>query len=278
MKRELLSPEMLPFWQVVVFLFGACIGSFLNVCIYRIPRGETVVTTPSHCPKCDYSIAWYDNIPLLSWTLLNGKCRKCRTPISYRYFMVELITAILFSLIWFKVFMHHQPIEMIIPYFIVLAFTVTTSFIDYDCRIIPNETTYSVAILGLIFSTIFPIIHGQTLWYQGLCFSFAGLLIGGGCLLIFSLLGKWIFKKDALGLGDVKYIAAIGACLGWQACFATVLFGSILGSIIGLGMILCKGKENGRYIPFGPFLAIGTIIWMIYGKNLFLLYYQFLMR
>ncbi len=282
------NPELLPMWFPTVFILGACIGSFLNVCIWRIPRDETIVHIPSHCPKCNKNIAWYDNIPLISWIILNGKCRHCKEGISFRYFAIELLTAVLFEVIFVKVIVNHQPLIMLLPFFLVIMFLVTISLIDIDHYIIPNETTYFMMIVGIVMSTIFPeiqefnlkeifpSIHNISNHFLGLGYSLFGLFISLGAFATFAILGSKLFGKDALGWGDVKYLGAIGACLGWKACFFTVLFGSILGAIGGCILIIYKKRLRKVFIPFGPFLASGTLLWMLYGGKILILYWDFI--
>jgi leader peptidase (prepilin peptidase)/N-methyltransferase len=269
------SPDVMPVWHVMVFVLGACIGSFLNVCIWRIPRDESIVTAPSHCPKCGHGIAWYENIPLLSWVCLGGKCSKCKSPITFRYFFVELLTAVLFYILFYKVTLDHQPLSVLIVYYGMTMLIVTTIFIDIEHFLIPDKTTYPVILLGVAASLAFPDIWGSSTTRQmSLVLSMSGLLIGGGVMALLAIFGKMLFKVEALGWGDVKYIAATGACLGLKACFFTVFFGSLTGAAAGVGLLLFKRGSLKTAIPFGPFLAAGTFIWMFYGERLTLLYLQ----
>jgi leader peptidase (prepilin peptidase)/N-methyltransferase len=269
------SPEIMPVWHVMVFVLGTCLGSFLNVCIWRIPRGESVVTAPSHCPKCGHQIRWYENIPLISWLALRGKCSGCKAPITSRYFFVELLTGILFYVLFFKVTFDNQPLPVLIVYFGMALLIVTTSFIDVEHRLIPDKTTYPAMLLGLIAAVIFPEIWGTTSRVWAFVFSLAGLSISAAALALFAMFGKMLFKVEALGWGDVKYLAAVGACLGLKASFFTVLFGSIAGTIAGIIIMIVKKKGLKTAIPFGPFLAAGTYVWMVYGERLMQLYFGF---
>jgi leader peptidase (prepilin peptidase)/N-methyltransferase len=268
-------------WTVFIAFLGLCIGSFLNVCIWRLPRGESVVFPPSHCPKCDKLISWYENIPLLSWLALRGRCSKCHNPISARYFCVELLTGLMFLAVWFKVNSLSLPEELLIPLlaadFILVIFIVLTIFIDLDHLIIPNKITYPVIVFGLALSlyapALWPLSHGSR--WVAFTLSCASFLVAGGALAIFAVLGKKIFKKDALGWGDVKYIAAIATVLGPWAAFFTILIGSILGSVVGLILIAVKKKGLSSGIPFGPPLAIATFIWILCGSEILQAYFEF---
>lgn len=265
--------ETMPLWYVSVFVFGACVGSFLNVCIWRIPRDESIVTPPSHCPKCDYKIAWFDNLPMVSWLLLGGKCRKCGVKISFRYFGVELLTAVMFLCVWLKVIHSGEPISFLFPYLLMTAVLIVATFIDFDHGIIPNEITYFAMLAGLVFAFVVPAYWGVpgNRWL-GLARSCGGLIASLGGLAIFAIVGRLIFKKEALGWGDVKYLGAVGACLGLLGSFFTILVGSLVGSVAGVGLIVFgKGKLK-TAIPFGPFLAFATYLWILFGHQLLLWY------
>ncbi len=268
-------------WTVSFTALGLCIGSFLNVCIWRIPRGESIVLPPSHCPKCDKLISWYENIPLLSWLALRGRCSNCKNAISPRYFCVELLTGLMFLAVWFRVYSLRLPanltLTLLITYFILVVFIVLTIFIDYDHHIIPNKITYPVVVFGLILA-----IYAPAFWkladgsrWMAFCFSCASILVAGGSLAIFAIVGKKIFKKDALGWGDVKYIAAVAAVLGPWAAFFTLLIGSILGAVVGLTLVALKKSGLKSGIPFGPSLAIATFIWLLCGSELMQAYFKF---
>jgi leader peptidase (prepilin peptidase) / N-methyltransferase len=271
-------PQMMPLWHIIVFMVGTCIGSFLNVCIWRIPRGESIVSPPSRCPKCGHELPWYENIPLFSWLALRGKCSSCSTAITSRYFFVELLTGMLFFILWFKIVFDHQPLTLALVYLPVTALIITTIFIDIEHFIIPNLTTFPLMIVGMVLAVafpqnwkvfgFFPEVTAYASHFYALGFSIASMAIGYGAMALLAIFGKMIFKRDALGWGDVKYIAAIGACIGLKACFFSLLFGSLFGALFGVIMIIRK-KANGKTaLPFGPFLAVGTYIWMFYGERL----------
>lgn len=272
--------EILPFLNVFAFIIGACVGSFFNVCIWRIPRDESIVSPPSHCPKCGHLIPWHENIPLVSWLALRAKCSKCRISISPRYFFVELLTGYVFLLIWIKVLSSGQPIAFVFPYSFVAALVILTAFIDAEHSIIPNEITYAGMIAGLCFSIIWP-----ELWVQhrnwimperliSFILSSGSLLISVLFMSFIALGGRYMFKKEALGWGDVKYIGAVAALIGIPACFFSLLFASLTGSVYGLSLIMLgKGKLRSAF-PLGPFLAAGTIIWVFFGESIYESYVQ----
>jgi len=273
-----LPAELAPFWTVATFILGCCIGSFLNVCIWRIPRGESVMSPPSHCPKCGHSIAFYENIPLLSWIFLLGKCSGCKSPISIRYFLVELMTGLLFATLFVKVAALGEPLGRLAPYFAMAMLAITTAFIDCELRIIPDETTYAGMGAGLVSAALFPEAFGVHSRLAALTIAAAGLAIAGGGMALAALGGKAIFKREALGWGDVKYIAAVGCCLGVVGAAFSVLAGSVLGSIAGL-LRAALSKRKGRLrrpIAFGPFLAAGAVLWMLFGERAVQWYLEFL--
>ncbi|MFA6292196.1 MAG: prepilin peptidase [Victivallales bacterium] len=275
-----ISASIIPLFNVFVFIIGACIGSFLNVCIWRIPRDESIISPPSHCPKCDHLIPWHENIPLVSWLALRAKCHKCRTSISPRYFLVELMTGCVFLLIWMKILAVGQPVTFVFPYFFVAALVILTAFIDAEHSIIPNEITYAGMVAGLCFSVIWP-----ELWVQhrnwimperliSFIISSGSLIVSVVFMSLIAIGGRYMFKKEALGWGDVKYIGAVAALIGIPACFFSLLFASLTGSAYGLSLIMLgKGKLKSAF-PLGPFLAAGTLIWVFFGEIIFESYFQ----
>ncbi|OGV31306.1 MAG: hypothetical protein A2020_01575 [Lentisphaerae bacterium GWF2_45_14] len=268
---------MMNFWAFVVFVLGACIGSFLNVCIWRIPRDESIFSPPSRCPACGHWIRCYENIPLLSWIFLRGKCSQCGVRISFRYFFVELLTGVLFLLVWLKIIFEQQPLVLAVIYFAVTMLVVTTIFIDIEHRIIPDETTYPVMLTGLVIPLIFPEVWGRHSRLDAFLFSFAGFFVALIFSLAFSLIGKRIFRREALGLGDVKFLAAIGACFGLPGFIFILFIGSLLGSVGGIIKSLIRKKKLRRLtIPFGPYLAFAAYLWMLYGQSLAKWYLEFI--
>ena len=277
--EPLFNESLIPIWTVFLFVFGLCVGSFLNVCIWRLPRNESIVSPGSHCPKCDHELSWYENLPLLSWLCLRGRCRKCRNPITIRYFLVELLTGILFLGVWYRVLSLHFSFNIFLGFLsaclVVTILTILTAFIDYEHFIIPNKITYPVLIYGLIAAPVFPgLWPGESRW-QSFALACASVTVCGGELVIMAIIGKKIFKQDALGWGDVKYIAALAAVLGPFACFFTLLTGSIIGAGAGLVFIIAKKKKLRSPIPFGVCLAIGTYLWIICGFEALKIYLSF---
>ncbi len=252
---------------LIIFIFGLIFGSFANVCIYRLPKGKSIVKPGSYCPYCKKEILWYDNIPLLSYIILKGKCRNCGKKISPRYFIVELLTGILFFLIY-------KNFGLNSSFFIYSLFVLSLiiiSFIDIETFLISDIIVIPGIFLGLIFSFFFPniqLLEGKNL--EGLFYSLEGLLLGGGILLFFAFLGKLAFKKDAMGGGDIKLLGMIGSFLGWKCVFLSLFFGSLIGTIISLSLIALKKKKVDEYIPFGPYLGIGAVISLFLKGHTFL--------
>jgi len=267
----------MPLWYIFIFIFGLCVGSFLNVCIWRMPRGESVVFTPSHCPNCNHKIKWYENIPVLSWLLLRGRCSKCKTSISIQYLVVEVLTGLLILLAWWRVVEWHYPISLFLFYLLATVLFIVTFFVDIKHKIIPNRLTYSVIIISLLLALFFPQATGKASSAEALINSLLGILIAGGIFTAVLILGKIILKKDALGWGDVKFISAVGACFGiyppvWFFC---ILIGSMLGSIIGLIMIITSRGKWSSALPFGAFLSFAGYLWILCGTEIAAYYLMF---
>jgi len=247
------------------FMLGACTGSFLSVCVWRLPREESILWPPSACPNCGRRLRFFENIPILGWLFLRGKCRGCKTPISFRYIFLELFTAMLFTGIWIKVVVLREPFIFMLPLFAMTMLIVCTCFIDSEHRIIPDETTYPAMGTGLVLAFLIPTYWGVSGHWLAFSYSCASLTIAAGGMALFAILGKFIFKQEALGWGDVKYLGAAGALLGPAACFFTVLAGALAGSIAGMTMMLSGKAKAGSAIPFGPYLAIASYLWMMFG-------------
>ena len=254
-------PEAYAVGSVFVFLAGLCIGSFLNVCIWRIPRDESIVWPGSHCPACHHAIAPWDNVPLLSWLLLNGKCRHCQAAISPRYFGVELLTGALFAAVWL---VHGWTLQTPVYFFFTGALVMAT-FIDFDHLILPDRVTLGGMVAGPILSVAFPALQGQTERLPALIQSLLGLALGYGLLWLVATLGRLILKREAMGMGDVKLLGAIGACLGWQAVLFSVFVSSLTGTALGLALVGAGKKELQSKIPYGPHIALAGVLWMLCG-------------
>lgn len=341
------------FWSVVLFVFGSMVGSFLNVCIYRMPIGLSVVSPPSHCPHCTYSIPWYLNMPLVTWLVLRGKCKNCAAPISVRYFLVEFLTGLMFLGCWFR---YGPSAWLALTFCFMLAGMIVATFIDFEHYIIPDEITIGGTVVGLLLSFC-PLLHRQPTMLKGFWQGLVGA--GVGWLLVYSIvrLGKLMFgrerkelpvdtkiifsesaihlpdndipfeelfyrqsdeiilhartlelidrcyfnvkvrlspkrlliadeeldpetihqmeavsteiilPREAMGFGDVKFMAAIGAFLGWQATLFALVVSSFLGSIVGVVGMSMKGRERFARIPYGPYIAAATAIWIFLSES-----------
>ena len=299
--------DILAFFTPFVVLFGACIGSFLSVCIYRIPRDESIVRPRSHCPSCGKLIPWYFNIPVLSWLMLGGKCHYCKSRISPRYLILEVFTALLFTVVWLQVFAgltipedlgrawltHGNDLlappcwrygltpllhPALLPvYWLVLWGLILGTFVDLEHYILPDRVTIGGMVAGVVLSPLVPELHFTASWSTALLRSVLGLAVGFGGLWLIAILGELAFKKEAMGFGDVKLMGAIGAFFGWKAVLFVLLSASLFGSIVGVGLIVLGKRQLQGRIPFGPFLALGTLIWMFWGRALVSAYMRFLL-
>jgi leader peptidase (prepilin peptidase) / N-methyltransferase len=251
---------------MIVFIFGLVFGSFANVVIYRLPKGKSIVRPGSQCPSCGKDILWYDNIPLISYILLRGRCRFCKKHISARYFLIELVTGILFLLIYLK-------FGMGVSFFIYTLFAFSLlimGFIDIDTYLISDVIVLPGIVLGLAFSITFPQMHYELSRGGSILYSLTGGLLGAGLLILLGMVGKLLFRKEAMGGGDVKLLAMIGVFLGWKSVFMTIFFASLLGTVISLTLIALKKKTMEDYVPFGPYLGLGAVISMFYKGMIFL--------
>jgi len=344
------------FWSLVFFVFGSIVGSFLNVCIHRMPLGQSIVSPPSHCPHCKYSIPWYLNVPLVTWLYLRGKCRNCGAPISIRYFLVELLTAVTFLSCWLA--FGGQSAWLALIYATLLAGLITSTFIDFEHFIIPDEITVGGVAVGFVCSFLLPSLHGEARVSGSLRQSAFGIVAGAGIVYGILRLGKllfgrqkvtlpadtriifsetavhlpdkdipyedlfyrhsdvitlhartveladrcyrdvrvrlspatlWIgeeelnpaevphleavcaeivFPREAMGLGDVKFMAAIGAFLGWQAVIFSLMVSSMIGSVVGVALIALRKREWSSRLPYGPYIALAAAIWVFGGNRL----------
>lgn len=343
------------FWSVNFFVLGCIVGSFLNVVIYRLPLEQSIVSPPSHCPHCNYSIPWYLNIPLFTWLYLKGKCANCGAVISIRYFLVELLTGIIFLSCWLM--FGHQSWGVAVVYCIMLAGLTAATFIDFEHLIIPDQITIGGIGVGFLLSLVVPALHGAKSPAGSLPQSIAGIAVGGGIIYLVLRLGKLLFGKqkivlepgskiiftenclvlpdgeihyeevfyrksdtielkaatveladrcyknvavrlrpsllklddeeynpedvsyleavadeltlprEAMGLGDVKFMAAIGAFLGWQAVLFSLMASSVVGSIVGVTLVAMKKEKASGRIPYGPYIALGAVIWIFGGST-----------
>ena len=237
----------------VLFVFGAIFGSFLNVLIYRVPRGESVVSPPSACPACGTRIRFWDNVPLLSYVILRGRCRDCGARISPRYFVVELAAALI-PLLFYLRFGLGRELAVYWPLSCVLLFL---TFVDLDHRILPDKVTLPGIAVGLI---VAPLV-GLTTFPESLI----GVVAGGGALYLIALAGSAVFGKESMGGGDIKLAAMLGAFLGWQGVIVFLFVAFFVGAVVGVAVLAARRSEGDHTIPFGPFIALGAFVAMLWG-------------
>ena len=273
-------PEFIAY--IFVFLFGAVVGSFLNVVIHRVPLEQSIVFPNSKCPKCDTAIKPYDNIPVLSWLVLGGKCRACKAPISARYPSVELLHGLLWVLMYWHIgFNPFLPIGLIF-----MSVLVSLMFIDAEHMILPNVITYPFFIFVLIVRIVYPIVFNETYfmdmaywpaatwnslpgWLASLLAGLLGAAARGGSLWLVGEAWKRLRGVDAMGLGDVKMMLGVGALLGWRLTFLAIFFGAFAGAVVGsIYVARQKDKDMQAQIPFGIFLGIGSIVAYLVGEGL----------
>ncbi len=235
-----------------LFILGTAFGSFLNVLIFRLPKGISIVSPRSFCPSCGKNIPWYDNIPILSYILLRGKCRNCGAKISIRYPLVEGLTGVLFLTGYLLYGLSLQYIEFLV----LVLFLIPISFIDLDTMLIPDV----LSIPGLMFGLLFALLRGRII--DGVSGAFAGASI----IALLYFVGKLIYKKEAMGIGDIQLAALIGAFTGWKSMFFTLFIASFTGAVYGL--IAVRGKKEENIVPFAPFLSLGAVVAYIGGKHL----------
>lgn len=250
-----------------IFFLGLSIGSFLNVVIYRMPRQVSIVYPPSTCPQCKNQIKWYDNIPIISYIILKGKCRYCKTPISVRYPIVEFVTGISALFTYLK---YGFTIDFIFIFYF-LASMIALSFIDWDFKIIPDEINYMGLLSGLVYAGI---KSYQLKESTPLIDSVIGAVVGAGFLFSIAYFYLKLRKIEGLGMGDVKLLAFVGSYVGWFGALFTIFFGSVLGLVASLYFM--KKEKNSELmkleIPFGPFLALAGVIYLFFGEKIYNFY------
>ena len=237
-----------------VLFYGLCIGSFLNVCIYRIPEERSIVRPGSSCPSCGTPIRWFDNIPVLSYLILRARCRHCQTHVSMRYPAIELLTGLfaLVSLLFFGVTANA------LVHFLFYSVLITITFIDIDHGIIPDVISKPGIPIFFALSFLVPTVTWQD--------AALGILAGGGSLWAVAILYKLVTKIDGMGFGDVKLLAMMGGFIGWKGVVFTIFFSSLTGTVIGLALMLVKGRNMKMSVPYGPFLAAGGVAYTLYGQ------------
>lgn len=242
--------------STLVFVFGLCIGSFLNVCIYRLPEGQSIVSPPSHCPVCEATIRISDNIPVFGWLRLKGRCRDCGTPIPWRYPLVEFLTGCFALCVYVK----FGPTFEAAIYFIFIATLIVITFIDIDHRLILDRITLPGIPLAFAAALILPEMTWQT--------SLLGIVAGSGSLLMIAIGYGFITGKEGMGGGDIKLLAMIGALCGWVGVLFTIFLASVLGTIIGIATLRGSEQKMKMAIPFGPFLSLGAIGYIFFGPEI----------
>jgi leader peptidase (prepilin peptidase) / N-methyltransferase len=260
-----------PIIAVFVFIFGSLVGSFLNVCIHRLPLGESIVWPGSRCPKCKKKIPWYLNIPLVSYCVLRGRCRSCKKRISVRYFLVELITASAFL----GFFLFYGVGFSFILHTIFVCGLIIATFVDFRHRIIPDEISVGGIAVGFILSVAKGLFlkHGSYDWWPAID-SLLGIIAGGGVIFLMGFIFDTVYFKllkkppiqgetESMGGGDVKLLAMIGAFLGWKAAVLTFFIAPFLGIVAGLVNVIIKKDHT---IPYGPFLSLAAILTMFWGN------------
>jgi len=251
-----------PFALTFATLFGALIGSFLNVCIHRLPRGTSIVWPASACPTCGRALSWFENIPIVSYAFLRGRCRTCRTPISPRYPIVEALTAAMFGLAWW----YYGPTPLVASRIVFGCMLIVLFAIDLEHHLLPNVITIPGIVIGFLFSVI-----NDPGWKSSLI----GIVVGGGVLYVIAEGYYRVRHEEGLGMGDVKMLALIGAFLGWPLTLLSLMIASIAGTIIGIALI-ATGRGTMKYaLPFGTFLAIGAAVSAAVGQAILDWYLRF---
>ncbi|WP_447970275.1 prepilin peptidase [Nitrospira sp. M1] len=239
-----------------VCFFGLIIGSFLTVCIHRIPQDLSIVFPRSACVHCQQTISWYDNIPVVSFLILRGQCRHCHASILPRYPLIELSNGLGYVAILWRFGWEWESVIYAILFSALLVIT----WIDWDHQIIPDVISLPGIVLGVLAaSTVLP---------TGFVNSMIGVLVGGGVLLGMAWISPYVFGKEGIGGGDIKLLAMVGAFLGWKAALLTLMLASIVGAVIGVILLVVKIIQRGQYIPFGPYLALGATLTMFFGTDL----------
>ena len=274
------------FWLVVSFVFGSVFGSFLNVCIYRLPLGKSLLWPPSHCPKCFQPVGRW-NIPIAGYFLVGGKCRECGEPFSIRYPLVEALTAVMLSVFYYVLVVRRGAlVPLYLAYVSLAMMLVVATFVDLAWKIIPRRLTGFGAVLALAASAAYPRMHSLYLgaqpgggrWVEtvgrwvaavpaldGLFASVAGMVAGVVLIVVVRWLGTAVFRREAMGLGDAKLMAVIGGFLGWRAIPVVFLVAAFVGAAVG---VVSYFKTRDREIPLGPFLALGALVVMLWGNHL----------
>ncbi len=255
-----MTPEIILF--STAFIFGACIGSFLNVCIYRIPRSESIVNPGSRCPKCMEPIRFYDNIPIISYIFLLGRCRHCNIHIPVRYPFIEFLG----GMAALSLILKFGPCVEALVYFVFIAILMVATFIDIDLQIIPDVITLPGIVVFFLLSLAVP----DMTWDKSLI----GIIAGGGSLLAVAWIYSLLTGKEGMGGGDIKLLAMIGAITGWEGVLFTIMMASAIGTLAGISVMVKTGKNMKLAVPFGPFLSIGAILYIFFGQQIIYWYFN----
>lgn len=247
-----------------VFFLGACVGSFLNVCILRWPLGISIIHPASRCSACGVKIPLSLNVPILGYFLLRGRARCCGAHLDPRYPVVEALTAVLFVALWFL-----YPPKLFLAYAFLSAGLIVASGIDWDHMVIPDGLTLGGVVTGISFSYLLPEIQGTTDPTDAMVRSSLSAALGGGFLWTLAKTASWLLQKEAMGSGDAKLLAAIGAFLGWLSFPWILAISSIVGAGVGLALISRRKQRLGVKIPYGPYLALAAIFWLLFGQQIF---------
>jgi leader peptidase (prepilin peptidase)/N-methyltransferase len=232
-----------------------------------MPRGESVIRPGSRCPRCREHIRIFDNIPVLSYILLKGRCRSCGAKIPARYLIVEALAATLF--LWLYLAFGMKDIFFIYAAFV--SALIVATFVDFDIQEIPDEISLGGLAAGLILSAAFPCLHAQTSWSGGIVMSALGALAGGCSIYLMGLFGGIVFRKEAMGEGDVKLMAMIGSVLGWKLALVTFFIAPLFGSVVGVALKLRDGRET---IPYGPYLSLAAVVAIFFGERIIALLFR----
>ncbi|MBI4230305.1 MAG: prepilin peptidase [Planctomycetes bacterium] len=266
--------------MALVGVLALIIGSHLNVCIVRLPQGQSILTPESSCVRCRTPIRWYDNIPVLSYLLLRGRCRSCREGISIRYPIVELTTLAILLYLFGWEFQRpggHRDWGIFLGQLLVVSALIVSTFIDFEHRIIPDEVTMPLILLSPVLSAIYPRLHVAP-WpldlgtaavasgtWEAVVSSLAGIAVGGGMVWGLGIAGSYLFKKEAMGFGDVKLMAMVGGLLGWQVAFLAFWIAPLMGLVYG---VIAWLRTGDRYMPYGPFLSLATLVAMAHRVDI----------
>ncbi|NBS83996.1 MAG: prepilin peptidase [Verrucomicrobia bacterium] len=252
-------------FAAAVFVMGACVGSFLNVCILRIPLGQSIVRPWSRCQACGLELPGFLNLPIVGYFMLRGRARCCGAHLDPRYPVVELGTALVFSILWLL-----YPPVIFGVYACLTAGLIVASGIDLDYLVIPDSLTIGGVVTGICASYFLPELQNSQNPTDGMIQSVTGAAIGGGILWLTARVASWLLQKEAMGIGDAKLLAALGAFLGWQSIPFILMISSFTGTIVGISIIKTRKRKLGVKIPYGPYLALAAILWILGGKWLLL--------